>query len=56
MHDETADLKGDLIDVSELTLRDLDKIIGSALAQALRPIIDRSAEATEPVAGFSQRP
>jgi FXSXX-COOH protein len=53
MLDESGDFGEVLIDVSGLSLRDLDGISESSLAQALRHVLDD--EETGPVAGFSSR-
>jgi FXSXX-COOH protein len=49
-HDEVGDIGDRLIDVSELSLGDLEEIDGSTLAQALRRVL--GDEQAEPVAGF----
>jgi FXSXX-COOH protein len=50
---EATDFTGDLIDVTGLSLRDLDQVPESSLALALRHVLS-SGDAT-PSAGFSAR-
>ena len=45
-----------LVDVGGLTLRDLDGIGGSAIAEALRAVLDPREAGAEVVAGFSNEP
>jgi FXSXX-COOH protein len=47
------DFSGDLIDVTGLSLRDLDRVPESSLALALRQVL--SSSDTGPSAGFSSR-
>jgi FXSXX-COOH protein len=54
MRDESDDFGDVLIDVTELSLRDLDTIGESSLGAALRYVLDGEAE-TRPVAAFSSR-
>jgi FXSXX-COOH protein len=51
MSENDNDLEGDLLDVTDLSLRDLDAIGESRLARALRQVLD--GEDITPVAGFS---
>ncbi len=53
MHGEASDVNGDLIDVTGLSLRDLDRIPESSLALALRQVL--SSSDAGPSAGFSSR-
>lgn len=55
MYDESPDPGDMLIDVSELSLCDLDKIEESSLARTLRLILDGRNDESEPVASFSSR-
>jgi FXSXX-COOH protein len=50
---EASDISGDLIDVTGLSLRDLDAVPDSSLALALRQALSGSDAA--PSAGFSSR-
>jgi FXSXX-COOH protein len=50
MCEDVTDLGGDLIDVSGLSLRDLDKLGETGLSTALRRLLD---DPKEPLAGFS---
>lgn len=45
-----------LVDVGEMSLSDLDGIGGSAIAQALRSVLDPREAGTETVAGFGNDP
>lgn len=54
MRDESTDLGDVLIDVTDLSLRDLDSIGETSLLRALRHVLDSEAD-TGPVAGFSSR-
>lgn len=51
---EDSSRPGDIVDVTGLSLRDIGKIDGSSLAQALYSILGSDSE-TEPVASFSSR-
>jgi FXSXX-COOH protein len=53
MRDEPCDVGHVLIDVTELSLRDLEAIDESALAEALRHVLDEEQPA--PVAGFQSQ-
>lgn len=53
MGDEAAGLTGDLLDVTELSLRDLAELGESRLADALREVLDGAD--IGPSAGFSSR-
>jgi FXSXX-COOH protein len=53
MKDKSDDFGDSLIDVSQLSLRDLDEIGESSLAHALRQVL--SDEPTGPVAGFQSK-
>lgn len=53
MHDEAADFGQVLIDVTDMSLRDLDEISESRLAEALRRVL--ADDETGPVAGFTSR-
>jgi FXSXX-COOH protein len=53
MHDDREDFGDDLIDVTGVTLRDLETISNVSLAEALRLIVDD--DETGPVAGFTSR-
>jgi FXSXX-COOH protein len=50
MAEKATDLSGDLIDLSGLSLYDLDKLGETALGAALRRLLD---DPQEPMAGFS---
>lgn len=50
MSEDGTDLDGDLIDLSGLSLYDLDKLGDSGLGVALRRLLD---DPQEPMAGFS---
>jgi FXSXX-COOH protein len=50
MPEKPADLSSDLIDLSDLSLHDVDKLGDTALGTALRRILD---DPHEPMAGFS---
>lgn len=45
-----------LVDVGELSLHDLDGIGGSAIAEALRTVLDPREAGAEAVAGFVNDP
>jgi FXSXX-COOH protein len=53
MHNETDDFSDDLIDVTGLSLRELDRLPESSLALALRQVL--ASDGTGPSAGFSAR-
>ncbi|MBT2227904.1 FxSxx-COOH cyclophane-containing RiPP peptide [Nonomuraea sp. NEAU-A123] len=53
MSDELTEPPG-LVDVSGLSLADLDKVDESALAHALRMLLRAGEDAMGPIAGFSQ--
>jgi FXSXX-COOH protein len=53
MRDEPSDVGDVLIDVTELSLGDLEAIDESTLAQALRHVLDEQQPA--PVAGFQSQ-
>jgi FXSXX-COOH protein len=53
MHNETDDFSGGLIDVTGLSLRDLDGLPESTLAVALRNVL--ASDGAGPSAGFSAR-
>ncbi|MFD1541303.1 FxSxx-COOH cyclophane-containing RiPP peptide [Nonomuraea guangzhouensis] len=53
MSDELAEPPA-LVDVSALSLADLDKVDESALAHALRMLLRAGEDAMGPIAGFSQ--
>jgi FXSXX-COOH protein len=53
MHNEADDFSGDLIDVTGLSLRDLDRLPESSLAVALRQVL--TSDGVGPSAGFSAR-
>ena len=53
MHDETVDFSQVLIDVTGMSLRDLDAISESRLAETLRRVL--ADDETGPVAGFTSR-
>jgi FXSXX-COOH protein len=54
MRDESEEESGSvLIDISGMSLRDLDEIDGTSLAQALRRVLDDDDIA--PVAGFTSK-
>jgi FXSXX-COOH protein len=50
---DTTEFTGELIDVTGLTLRDLDQVEPSRLAQALRQVLEE--EEIGPVARFGSR-
>jgi FXSXX-COOH protein len=50
MREDVTDLGGELIDVSGLSLRDLDDLGETRLGAALRRLLD---DPQEPLAGFS---
>jgi FXSXX-COOH protein len=52
MHGEPVHLTGDLIDVSGLSLRDLDKLHKNALAQELRRLLGHVEDDENAVNGF----
>ncbi|MEU7829011.1 FxSxx-COOH cyclophane-containing RiPP peptide [Nonomuraea sp. NPDC049129] len=52
MSDELAE--PGLVDVSDLSLADLDELDASALAHALRTLLRAGEDAMGPIAGFSQ--
>jgi FXSXX-COOH protein len=51
-----GDAEDALIDVSGLSLRDLDKLGDSQLAQELRWLLGRDSEEGEAISGFPQSP
>jgi FXSXX-COOH protein len=53
MHNEADDFSGDLIDVTGLSLRELDRLPESSLAMALRQVL--TSDGAGPSAGFSAR-
>jgi len=53
MHDETVDFGQVLIDVTGMSLRDLDAISESRLAETLQRVL--ADDETGPVAGFTSR-
>jgi FXSXX-COOH protein len=53
MHNEADDFSGDLIDVTGLSLRELDGLPESNLALALRQVL--ASDGAGPSAGFSAR-
>jgi FXSXX-COOH protein len=55
MSEDPIDLGDDLIDLSGVTLRDLDQLGESILVKALRPLMEGADSDSEPVAGFQSR-
>jgi FXSXX-COOH protein len=53
MHNETDDFSSGLIDVTGLSLRDLERLPESSLAVALRDVL--TSDGAGPSAGFSAR-
>lgn len=45
-----------LVDVGEMSLSDLDRVGGSAIAQALHSVLDPREAGAEAVAGFTNGP
>ncbi|MGI5163894.1 FxSxx-COOH cyclophane-containing RiPP peptide [Spirillospora sp. CA-253888] len=53
MPEQTMTHQSGLVDVSDLSLRALDELDGSAIAHALRDVLDPDQADAEAVAGFT---
>jgi FXSXX-COOH protein len=53
MREDQADFGSDLVDLSDISLCDLDGLDGAVLSQALRLLLDPDQEDKEALSGFN---